>query len=172
MDAQLARLTLLRNAPESVEEYWAILAPVPEKVLAAGVAYALRTRAFFPAPVELLTDCDTARPRTYDEALELPPGDAFTAVIRNPATGEAHSIEVYREWKYYCDDCSDTGRRSLWCGRADDAGRKPWHDVSPCGRRNEHGSHELVEPCACWHTNPALVRRRERDAKYSDGKAA
>ena len=172
MDAQLGRMSVLRSAPESTNEYWPIFAPLPERVIASGVAYAIRTRSFFPAPAELLRDCDTAKPPVPDVPVREPSGNTFTATIRNPFGGADLVLTVDREWNYYCDACSDIGMRTFWSGSADDAGRKPWHDVSPCGRRSEHGTHEFAERCSCWDTNPALVRKREREAKYADGKQA
>lgn len=172
MDAQLGRMVMLRNPPVSTDEYWSIFAPIPERVIAAGVAYAIRTRAFFPAPAELLTDCDTARPRTMDAPEPRISGNTFTATIRNPFGGADLVVTVDNEWEYFCDPCSDIGTRTFWCGAADDAGRKPWQAIGQCGRKFEHGSHEFAERCSCWETNPVLVRKRERDAEYSKGKAA
>jgi hypothetical protein len=171
MEAQLGRMSVLRGFPESVDEFWRIFSHIPERVIAAGVSHAIRTRSFFPTPAELLKDCDFAKPPVPEEEPRVMSTDTFETIIRNPFGGPDLTLTVDRLWEYYCDFCSDEGRQTYWCGSASDAGRKPWTDVSPCGRRGEHGSHEFAARCACWETNPKLVRQRERDAEYAKGKA-
>lgn len=69
-----------------------------------------------------------------------------------------------REWRYYCEDCNDLGMRTWWCG---EGRRQPWIEARICERRHAHGGHEWAEPCACRDTNPALVRKREAQARYA-----
>src|SRR5262245_11395510 len=58
--AQLRRLLVLRNAPDSISEWLVALADIPDDVLARAVGHALRTRVYFPMPAELRADADAA----------------------------------------------------------------------------------------------------------------
>lgn len=184
-DEQLGRMVMLKAMPGDSSEYWRACELIPDVVLERGVSHAIRTRTWFPTPAELLQDCDTARPRTVErpEMREVSK-DAYEATIKNPFGGSDLRLMVDREWKYYCAECSDIGQRTWWCGSVEDAGRKPWLMVGHCGHRGEwlmvghcghlgeHGSHEYVARCACWASNPELIRKRAADAKYSDTKQA
>ena len=86
--------------------------------------------------------------------------------------GAGKIIPVTREWKYYCERCSDSGWASWWCGPEDHRERRPWWSVARCERRGEHAPHEWVGKCACFDSNPALVKRREREQKFAEAKAA
>lgn len=173
-DQQLGRMFVLRGSPDDSAEYWTAMQAVPDVVIEHGVTLAIRTRTWFPTPAELLQDCDTARPRTPEPAPEREvSADSFTAVIKNPFGGADLKLTVDRVWKFYCDDCRDTGQRSWWCGHVEDDGRKPWYGIGHCGRRGEHGSHEYVARCACWQSNPELIRKRAAaDVKYADARQA
>ena len=170
-DVQLGRMVVLRNMPMDSSEYWPVFAQIPEAIVMRGINHAIKSRTFFPTPAELLIDCDTARARTPEPEPDRPHGDGFTATIRNPFGGKNISVQVDREWKHYCDHCSDTGHRTRWCGAFTDPNRKPWVDVGACAWKREHGTHEWAERCVCWDTNPALLRRRDREATYAKAAA-
>jgi hypothetical protein len=81
-------------------------------------------------------------------------------------------LGLKRVWKYYCDECSDTGWFTFWChGEARHgeefpaAVRRPWIEMDrPCDRHSKpHGAHEWVAECACASSNPDVQRRRERE---------
>jgi hypothetical protein len=166
---QLRRLGVLAFPPDDDVEHVRDIeqSGMTEPILRAAVDYAIRTRTKFPAPAELRADADHVAPLARldvplpvrERVLEQP----FTITI--PEVGTV--VSVTREWKYYCDDCSDTGWKSFWCG---DAGtrRQPWIEFGKCERPQEHGAHEFVQHCACWASNPALIRKRDAVRKYSE----
>lgn len=173
---QMSRLLGLKFAPADLTTHWEALSDVPVSVLEAAVTRAQKTRVDFPTPVELRTDADAvahmvrASAPAEDRATALP--EPFT--IQVPQAGTV--VSVTREWRYYCEQCSDSGWYSLWCGAravaiSEQATReiaKPWQESRPCDRRGEHGAHEWVSRCACYDTNPALVRKREAAQKYAE----
>ena len=168
-DRQMTRLAVLRFPPADIESHWDALQDIPADVFTAAVSHALKTRRDFPVPAELRADADyvawSVRPAleadaaTRETTLEQP----FTVTI--PEVGTV--VSITREWLYYDDHCSDTGWVSCWCGASDEPNRKSWFEVSRCSKRSEHPPHEWVQRCACWETNPALVRKREAQRKYA-----
>lgn len=171
-EAQMDRLAGLKFPPSNLLTHWEALKDLPMDVLEAAVTLAQRTRVDFPTPVELRRDADQAMPQRLDVAVldrteELPEpvdlGTLPTGKTLPPAT---------RIWHYYCEICNDSGRQSFWCG----AGRRqPWLVIQECGAFNckkikaghpEYG-HEWVQACPCAGSNPAVLRRREQDAKYA-----
>lgn len=147
-DRQMARLGVLKFAPDTTDEYFAILHELPEDVFTAAVTRALESRVHFPVPAELLADADAVAVRPTINVQE----------------------RRSREWAYFCDECSDTGWHSWWCGSVTDAGCKPWLTPSACGRPGNgdaHTPHGHVTQCACWETNPKLVREREAARRYA-----
>jgi hypothetical protein len=82
--------------------------------------------------------------------------------------GAGTIVSVSREWKYYDERCSDTGWASWWCGPPEDKRRAPWMELARCDRRGDHGPHEWVSRCACYASNPALVRRRDAVRQYAE----
>lgn len=173
--AQMDRLSGLKFKPLNLVTHWEALQDVPDDVLEAAVTRAQKARDDFPTPLELRTDADAVAhyvavlepPEDRAVALEVP----FTVTV--PEVGTVVSIQ--REWKYYCEGCSDSGWESVWCGERtvpmkDAPPReiaKPWQVSIRCERRSEHGAHEWVRRCACWETNPALVRKRAAIQKYA-----
>jgi hypothetical protein len=74
-------------------------------------------------------------------------------------------LTITREWTYYCERCSDTGWASFWCG--DMTHKKPWQGIGKCQRSEEHSAHEYVAHCACWDSNPAVLKKRERNSQQA-----
>lgn len=164
---QMTRLMGLRFAPADFDTHWEALHELPPDVLEAAVTRAQRTRVEFPTPVELRMDADIARPRAV-AVLDAPERETPLEqpyAIPFPQAGK--SIPVQRIWKYYCEACSDLGWQSVWCGDPKNPSRKPWQEPRTCDRRGEHAPHEWVRHCGCFDTNPALVRKREANARYA-----
>lgn len=172
-ETQMARLSGLKFRPAELQTHWEALKDIPDAVLEAAVTKAQRTRTEFPSPVELRQDADTVAhhvaPVAAEEDRGVPLAEPFSITV--PEVGTV--LSVTREWRYYCESCEDGGWRSHWCGDRT-AHAKPWQESGHCGRRNEHAPHEWVEHCACYETNPALVRKRAASQKFADkpGKAA
>lgn len=166
-DDQMARLAVLRFPPADMDAHYGALRDIPADVLDAAVSHALKTRRDFPVPAELRADADHVAPSVRpviaddEEPRDVPLAQPFTITV--PEVGTL--ISVTREWKYYDERCSDIGWASWWCG---EGSRYPWMPKAKCGRRGEHDPHEWVDHCACYETNPALVRKREAQRKYSD----
>lgn len=174
-DVEMARMGGLRFVAADMETHWEGLRDIPLPVLQAAVTLAIRTRVDFPTPVELRRDADQVRARqtaTEDDRgtdLERP------VVLGHLPTGR--EVKALRLWRYYCDDCSDSGWQSCWCGSLTNTvdgqeipnlARKPWQEIRTCDHRGEHYAHEWVRQCACWDTNPALVKKREASRKYAE----
>lgn len=172
-DAQMGRLSGLRFVPADTETHWEALRQLPDVVLEAAVTRAQRTRVEFPTPVELRQDADQvahhAQPVEPAEDRSKPLAQPFTITV--PEVGTV--VSVTREWRYYCDTCSDGGWDTVWCGEPGPT-TKPWHQRVTCERRNVHSPHEWARRCVCYDTNPALVRRRAAAQKYAEkpGRAA
>jgi len=172
---QMKRLAGLKFAPADLTTHWEALSDMPPVVLEAAITRAQKTRWEFPSPVELRQDADQVKAHALAvepvEDRSVPLAQPFTITVPDVGT----VISVQREWRYYCDECSDLGWRLVWCGDRfvgeGDAKReiaKPWHDSRPCDRRRQHLPHEWATLCACYDTNPALKRKRESQQKYSD----
>lgn len=171
---QMDRLSGLRFRPASLETHWEALRGIPEPVLEAAVTLAQRTRSEFPTPVELRQDADQvahhARALEPDEDRSVALAEPFTITV--PHVGKV--VAITREWNYYCEDCSDSGWQSVWCGAATTEsgapmpGLKPWYARLHCERRNNHDAHEYVRKCVCFDSNPALVRKRQAQEKFAE----
>jgi hypothetical protein len=158
-DTQMGRLIVLKGWPDSIDEYFPALEDVPEVVITAAIAHALRTRMWFPTPAEVRADCDAVvrlkpAPTSMTPQFEDIPGGR-TVTFPNPFGGAGLTLRISREWRYDCDTCGDTGWASRRC------------PDTQCGRRIEHGPHEFVERCACIDWNPTIRRHRDAGAKYS-----
>lgn len=172
------RLTGLRFAPADMTTHWEALNQLPDAVLEAAVTRAGRTRVEFPTPIELRQDADQSV--TMPTAIDPDPSRGIELAepksihVSNAVNDLAFTLPVTREWKYYCETCSDSGWQSMFCGAVNDPLKKPWWEHRSCGRRGEHGSHEWVMDCPCREWNPAIKRRKERDGKYAEkpGKVA
>lgn len=172
---QMKRLAGLKFAPADLSTHWEALSDVPPAVLEAAVTRAQKTRGEFPSPVELRQDADQvkahAQPVASPEDRSTPLAQPFTITV--PGAGTVLSVQ--REWNYYCEDCSDSGWRSVWCGDrfvGEDKARreiaKPWHESRQCERRRQHLPHEWVTPCSCVEWNPELKRKRDTQQKYAE----
>lgn len=167
---QMQRLSGLKFFPANFDTHWEVLHDLPEDVLEAAVGRASRTRIEFPAPVELRQDADQAKPRYVAPEPEAPVLDT-PVVLGTLPTGKVITAE--RVWAYYCDECSDTGTREYWCGQST---RQPWLLRKRCYNRNcqkmgDGYAHTWSDTCPCADSNPAIKRKRERDAKYAAEKA-
>jgi hypothetical protein len=144
LEAQLGRMVGLRNMPDRSEAYHEALAGLGDDVVAAGIGRAIKTRTFFPAPAELLDDCQQAAPRdTWQAPVFEVRETATTAHIAHPGGGKGITVRIDREWKHYCTACGDTG----------------WAPAP--SRRVSVYNYDYVARCACWEGNPALHRKRE-----------
>ena len=130
--AQMARMADLRFPPSSLAMHWEGLRDLPDAVLDAAVTRAIQTRASFPAPAELREDADVAAPRPLWRELETEPLPA-PVVLGTLPTGAP--VVARSRYVPQCPDCGDSG-------------------FAPAGERT-------VRRCACWQTNPVLLRRRE-----------
>ncbi len=164
-------LSVLRGKPDDMDPFWEVFQHADAESFRRGCRHALKTRTFFPVPAELFADCEMTAPRLAWETAPAPPSsDAIrTEHLANPFGGKGITITVQRDWKYYCEDCSDSGQRALWCGESGPT-RKPWHGGAFCGRTHDHAGHEWVNRCACWAGNPSLIRSRERLAQAASSR--
>lgn len=176
--AQMRRLLGLKFAPANLQTHWESLHDLPDALLQSAVDHAQRMCDEFPSPHELRTFAERMRfkvlpvPPPVDRS--MPSERVITAEL--PGGGK---IRIRREWKYYCDECSDSGWVSIWCDgytRSDDesfpAGRRSQRTerAEMCSRTEAHGSHEWTMPCPCAATNPDVLRRRERERQVKRGK--
>jgi hypothetical protein len=159
------RLGGLKFKPANLQTHWEALSDLGDAELVAAISRAQRECEEFPAPKMLRVFVDEYRGR-----IEVPEEDPSRAVPVEPTTFEIPEvglkIPITREWRYYCDECNDTGMRSYWCGVGQST-RWPWMKVMHCARRNEHGEHEWVDQCQCAATNPAVLRRLARAQQVS-----
>jgi hypothetical protein len=169
---QMDRLRGLRFAPTSLQTHWEALGDIPDLVLKAAITRAQRTRVNFPTPVDLRQDADVVAHLTRvlhdeDRGVDLEqPVELGTLPSTEPGQ-PGRPIVATRLWKYYHEDCSDTGTESLWCGEPGPS-RKPWQTLQACERTKLHDPHEWVRRCTCWESNPALVSKRERERQYAE----
>ncbi len=169
-DLSIARLSLLRGAPDDADGHFSALSDIPADVFDRAVTHAVRTRTFFPVPAELRVDADSvsARPMPEPKPQYVRPATAEKRFIRNPFTKVDHVVYVDRELEYDCENCNDTGVESFFCGKLGER-RNDWVERRTCDRRHPHASHEWMARCGCWEFNPTLKRRREAQrVKYSE----
>jgi len=167
--AQMRRMAGLKFQPSSLDTHWEALHDMPDALLAAAVEKAQRDSDEFPSPKVLRMFADQLRslvmplPVTEDRGKDLP--EPVTATL---PTGKV--LPFKREWVYYCDQCSDTGWKTWWCGAGVSPG-SPWVSSSVCRRTQEHGAHEWVGRCACAGSNPAVKRKRESEIQMATTRA-
>lgn len=162
-------LRVLRGGPSTAEDldvYVEQFQHADLETFQRGCARALKTRSFFPTPAELFSDCEHMAPRETWKA-ERPTGPTKLVYLPNPFGGEGIRIRVSEDSGHKCDECSDTGWSSAWCGERPN--RQTWLRTVACGREDAHLSHEWVCPCGCWHTNPRLIAKRARTAQHARG---
>ena len=164
-EAQMERLNGLKFKPPSLQTHWETLKGLPEALLAAAIDKAQVACDEFPAPATLLQYADQVRARVIplpaDEDRSVPLPAPIKATL---PTGLV--IPFTREWKYYCEKCSDSGWKTWWCGDID-ARRQPWVELGRCQRAKEHGAHEWVGECSCAEGNPAVHRRKENQVRMA-----
>lgn len=157
----MTRLMGLRFAPASLQTHWEGLSDVKHAELEAAITRAQRECDDFPSPRQLRAFIDQARSRPQLEPLEDRTIAVQPTTIEVPQIGV--SIPVLREWRYYCQDCRDTGYRALWCGPDRDPALFLGRTVGRCGVAKEHCSHEFVVACTCATSNPDVQRKRARE---------
>ena len=158
---RMDRLGGLKFKPVSLQTHWEALRDLADAELDAAIARAQREADEFPSPKMLRAFVDEVRMRPTVEPAE------DRSVPVEPTTIDVADlglkIPVTREWRYYCEDCRDTGMRALWCGPDKDPSPFLGRAKSTCERRKEHGSHEFVVECPCASSNPDVQRRKARD---------
>lgn len=162
--SRMDRLAGLKFAPANLDTHWSALADIGEVELDAAIERAVRECDEFPSPRMLRAFIDDHRrdqpvPKEVDRSSPSKP-----RTITTP-WGTSHTFS--REWRYYCEECCDTGVRSWWCGESPSK-RFPHLDVVRCANdkclklRTQHGGyeHEYVSPCPCAETNPDVLRKK------------
>ena len=171
LELQMGRMGALKGFPSGSDAYWEVFAAMSLAELERGVLKAIKTRAWFPAPSELLHDVEITKPAvTWEHPYRVDDTAAMRYVTITSQFGDLN-LKVYRDWKYDCTRCTDSGWASWWCGK-DTKSRGEWMEPSTCGRREEHGPHEWVSKCACWGSNPTLIRRRDVAAQAAATRTA
>lgn len=174
-NVQMLRLSGLKFAPIDMETHWEALHDLPEDLLEAAVSKAQRESDEFPSPKMIRMFADALRSRVIPvgpEADRSAPADTREVTL---PTGKV--LKFQREWKYYCDTCSDTGWQSFTCGRDEVTTphaqflRHPWNESAHCGKEAEHLPHSWSQECICVATNPAVRRKRERDVQMASQRA-
>jgi len=160
----MSRLVGLRFIPADLVTHWEALKDLPDAVLERAVTLAGKTRVHYPTPYELRQDADSGRGAA--EPVEEDRGVALDVPFNIHVPETQTTLSVSRTWTYYCDGCSDTGWLSMWCGE-DQPPPRPWHESTACSLACTHPPHEWVRRCACHETNPALLRKRERQQRYA-----
>lgn len=169
------RLAGLKFRPTSLQTHWEALSDLADVEIVAAIERAQRECEDFPAPKMLRMFVDE-----YRRDLPVPDEDLsreIPAELRTITTpyGDTHTFN--REWKYFCEDCSDTGRRSYWCGDAPSA-RMPWLTVARCHTVNckklqpSGYAHEWVDRCPCADTNPDVLRKKAQAAQVTRKQAS
>lgn len=157
--SRMRRLIGLKFAPSDLTTHWEALRDLADEDLDAAISRASRECDEFPAPRMLRSFVDEQRGRVvvpeedWSRAEQVEPFD-----ITFP---DGRGIRVTHRWKYYCEDCSDTGRRTWWCG-VQPSSRQPWVEIWKCERKIDHGEHEWSDHCPCAATNPDVQRKRLR----------
>lgn len=163
---RMSRLVGLKFAPANLSTHWEALRDLSADELDAAIDRAQRECEEFPSPKMLRVFIDD-----YRRARAVPDEDlSREAELISPfvvTLPDGTEVAVRRRWTYYCDDCSDTGYVSYWCGNSKSA-RFPWLAVvrcesKKCERLRVGGyEHEYVRPCPCAEMNPDVQRRKVR----------
>lgn len=163
-DGQMRRLAGLKFPPSTMETHYAVLGNLALDVLKEAVTLAQREVDEFPSPNALLQFAY----RVKDRIAPLPElnrvGEAVKPFDIPLSSGKV--LPIRREWHYYCEDCSDSGWASMWCGEPTSY-RKPWSMLGKCQREREHLPHEFVIECRCALSNQAILKRKESQARQA-----
>lgn len=169
--AQMDRMEGLKFRPAELRTHWEALRDMPDVLLSAAVEKAQRESDEFPSPKMLRMYADQIRSRVIP--LGPAPDRSTPTEPKSVTLPTGKVIPFDREWKYYCESCSDTGWRSWACVEAA-VTRQPWLPKMACGREVDHAAHEWAEPCPCAEKdaygqikNPAVRRKRERDVQMA-----
>ena len=166
---ELDTLRGLKFPPPDYQTHWTALQDMTLASLHSAVVRAAKECQTFPTPAELrdMVNVTVSRPEGYSEPLDVPK-QVSAPFLSKPIT-------ITREWIYYCEDCSDSGWTTFWCGASNRA-QKPWQIVRACERRGDHGPHEWVARCHCYERNHAVQQRvqdqSERAAKRTERKVS
>lgn len=158
-DRHMTRLIGLKFPPDSLDTHWDVLAHIDEGILKAAVAEAQGLYDEFPSPRQLLACVASAERR----AARLGPQEDRSTPLPEPIYYDVPNygrIRINREWKYHCEDCSDSGWRNFACGE----GLRVDVPMVACARDVEHPPHQWVTPCSCAESNPEVKRRRDKQA--------
>ena len=166
---QMRRLLGLKFGPADMTTHWEALQDVPIDVLAEAVSRAQKTRSEFPSPAELRQDCDAVA-HLVRHVEDEDRGEDLPAPVGLGTLPDGTPIVARRLWRFYHEDCTDSGMESCWCGERGPY-TPPWLTSMACERRKEHLPHEWVRKCTCWESNPALIASRERMQKYAAQKS-
>ncbi|HWO88897.1 MAG TPA: hypothetical protein VNL98_07080 [Gemmatimonadales bacterium] len=154
----LKRLMGLKFPPVDLATHWEGLRDLPPASVQAAVSRAARECDEFPSPQMLRAFAAASEPRLgLDEDRSRPLAEPRAIVV--PQAGV--TLPVTREWTFYCDTCEDTGWASFHCG-----------GTEACGRDRAHAAHAYVQHCACWDSNPAVRRKRQRAAQQAHARTA
>jgi len=141
-------LESLKFAPASMQLHWLALSDVTDGELQRAVERAARECDEFPSP-KMLRAFIPPKPLAapVDDPARETPVERKTFTLPDGTT-----LPVTREWKYFCDDCNDSGWLNHFCGT--DQPTKPWLSRRTCDRKYDHPSHEWVRLCPCATRNP------------------
>lgn len=171
-EKQMERLMGMKFPPATLATHWEVVRDLEDNVLVAAVSKARDEGTEFPSPRMLKIHAESVRARIVPIP-EEPMGEILPEPVELGKLPTGRPLRAYREWKYYCEDCRDTGTRSLWCLGHDaeslvngkprhELSRPKWLASSDCGRHRQHYAHEFVIPCPCASTNPDVLRKAER----------
>lgn len=147
--------------------YAQMLADTPtEAVRRALAALQAEGGRWFPTVAEILATAQQTAPRVIPgTTIARKPLDA-PVVLQLPAG----SLTVQDEQPYACEECSDTGWASFWCGPR--GGGKPWHQHGICGRHREHPAHEWTGECGCRGWNSEYQQKRAYQVQQAASRTA
>jgi len=175
-ERELGRLACLRFPPIDLDGHYAGLKDIPLADFQRAVTLALKSRSEFPTVAELLNDADASnrKPSTvipFPQSVELETPikvklpwtytdkerKAFQKTHgREPNT---HLSITHERAPSDCEACNDSGWEEFQCPGDHRCG------MSSCATtKYQHG---YAKKCACWDTNPVLIREREQKRQYA-----
>lgn len=163
--AQMRRLAGLKFAPSDLTTHWEALKDLPEVLIEAAVSHAQGATSEFPSPKDLRAYSELKRATALPIEPEQDRSEPLARPVNLGTLPTGVPIVAKRIWKYYDEQCSDTGWKAWWCGDPASGRRRPWVELGRCQRNKEHEAHEWVAECSCFTGNPEVQRRRERLAQ-------
>ena len=173
-EQHMGRLAGLKFKPASLQTHWEALKDLPDALLVAAVEYAQTATDEFPSPKQLKAYAEWQRAKAMPLEEEADRGVDLDEPVTVGVLPTGFVIVARREWKYYCEECRDSGMTSWWCGARVTRGHTthdpranayPWMRACRCPRAHAHLPHEWVSVCACAEGNPHVKRRLERLAQ-------